>query len=392
MSRLQISRSPDLAKLLDEGYDIDVVGGYMVVRRVPYLDARGAVQLGTLVSELTLAGDVTTAPGTHVMHFAGEYPCHSNGSPIEQIWHQSGRNQLDTDLIVDHSFSSKPQSGGYADYYEKVTTYAAILSSPAAAVDPTVTPHVYPVVEERVEDSVFRFVDTASSRAGISIITRKLRIGKLAIVGLGGTGAYVLDYVAKTPVADIHLYDGDRLRQHNAFRAPGAISVEDLRTEPWKATYYQERYRSLRRGIHAHPYFITPDNATELQDFDFVFLCVDDAAAKRPIIQALDTGGVPYIDVGMGVHRVDDSLVGVLRVTTSTPQMRAHIERRVSCGGGADNDYAENIQIAELNAMNAALAVIRWKKLLGFYLDLEHEHNSTYTLDGNALMNDDHGP
>ena len=35
------------------------------------------------------------------------------------------------------------------------------------------------------------------------------------------------------------------------------------------------------------------------------------------------------------------------------------------------------------------LAVIKWKKLSGFYCDLEREHHSTYTLDGNMLLNED---
>jgi hypothetical protein len=54
-----------------------------------------------------------------------------------------------------------------------------------------------------------------------------------------------------------------------------------------------------------------------------------------------------------------------------------------------DDEYRQNIQIAELNTLNAALAVIRWKKHLGFYVDLEHEFSSTYTIDGNILINED---
>ncbi len=47
------------------------------------------------------------------------------------------------------------------------------------------------------------------------------------------------------------------------------------------------------------------------------------------------------------------------------------------------------IQVAELNAFNAALAVIKWKKIRGFYRDLERELHSTYTTDGNLLLNAD---
>jgi hypothetical protein len=55
------------------------------------------------------------------------------------------------------------------------------------------------------------------------------------------------------------------------------------------------------------------------------------------------------------------------------------------------NEYDRNIQTAELNALNAALAVIKWKKLCGFYIDLEKEHHSTYSIDGNEMTNEDPG-
>lgn len=38
--------------------------------------------------------------------------------------------------------------------------------------------------------------------------------------------------------------------------------------------------------------------------------------------------------------------------------------------------------------LNAALAVTRFKRLFGFYLDLEHELNSCYTIDGNHMLNE----
>src|SRR4029078_12457131 len=108
------------------------------------------------------------------------------------------------------------------------------------------------------------------------------------------------------------------------------------------------------------------------------------------IIEKLEEFGLPFIDVGMGVYLSEGSLGGILRVTTSTPTQREHLRKRVSFASDADrNEYAANIQIADLNALNAALAVIKWKKLTGFYLDLENEHNSHYTIDGNIVTNDD---
>ena len=94
----------------------------------------------------------------------------------------------------------------------------------------------------------------------------------------------------------------------------------------------------------------------------------------------------------MGVEVVDEQLLGILRVTTSTADKRNHVrdKKRINLlGGYDDNVYSQNIQIADLNALNAALAVIKWKKLFGFYADFEKEHFSTYSLDGNLIINED---
>ena len=123
---------------------------------------------------------------------------------------------------------------------------------------------------------------------------------------------------------------------------------------------------------------------------DFVFLCVDDGDAKGPIVEKLEADGIPFVDVGMGVYEADGKLGGVLRVTTSTAMKRDHLRQQVSFQNGEERElYAQNIQIADLNSLNATLAVIKWKKLFGFYADLENEHSSNYTLDGNTISNSD---
>jgi hypothetical protein len=42
-----------------------------------------------------------------------------------------------------------------------------------------------------------------------------------------------------------------------------------------------------------------------------------------------------------------------------------------------------------LNSLNAALAVIKWKKLCGFYADRDHEHFSAFMIASNKLLNDE---
>ena len=390
MSHSLINRSADLKRLEDEGYEVEVRSGHLLLKHIPYVTETGAIKYGTLVSELSLAGDTTTMPGTHVVMFAGGMPCDSQERPLTQISHSSGRQQLAEGLAVDHSFSSKPPEG-YADYYQKMTTYEAIISGPAQSIDASVTAQTFAIVETQDEDSPFCYMDTASSRAGIGSITEKLKFGAVAIVGLGGTGSYILDLVAKTPVRYIHLFDGDKLGQHNAFRSPGAPSIETLRNAPRKAAHYRDIYSKMRRNIIAHGY-MGESVVNRLRAMDFVFIAVDEGRPRRLLIEKLEEFGVPFIDVGMGVEEAEGSLVGQLRVTASTDQSRDQVRSTLPISErDGEEDYSRNIQIADLNALNAALAVIKWKKLCGFYLDLENEHTSLYQIDGNHLVNADKG-
>lgn len=390
MSRKPISHSPDLLKLREEGYDIAIRGAYLVVNDVPYVNANKEVRKGRLISTLNLAGDVTQRPDTHVALFAGEYPCHADGTQMTEVVIGGGNNRLDEGLTADHTFSQKPKRGYYEDYYEKITTYVAILVGQARAIDPTATAKTFRVEEPEDEDSPFNYLDTASSRAEINLVTKKLALHNVAIVGLGGTGAYVLDLVAKVPVRRIHIFDGDKFSTHNAFRSPGAASVEELRQQPLKVDYFKARYNPIHNGITPHDFYIDATNVEQLRAMDFVFLNIDRGANKPAIISKLVEWGIPFTDVGMGVYVKNGTLGGIVRVTAGTAAKKDHLERRISMGDAdVDNEYDTNIQIADLNALNATLAVIRWKKHFGFYADFEREHFSGYAIESNLLVSED---
>lgn len=391
MSPAPFSRSPDLKRLRDEGYFVQICGGLLVMRDVPYVDAQKQVRTGTLISSLNLAGDETRTPDTHVIHFDGVFPCKPDGSPIQGIAHKSGNLDLGHGLKAQHSFSSNPD-GGYIDYHHKMTSYANILAGPAAVLKPGTTARSFRAPEPE-EKSIFNYTETASDRVGIGALTQKLMNECVALIGVGGTGSYVLDFVAKTPVREIRLFDRDEFLQHNAFRAPGAPTLEDLREAPKKVDYLKAIYSRMHRGIIAHPVDLDATNIQLLDGVTFAFLSMDAGENKRLVVEKLEAIGASFVDVGMGLELDEGSLGGILRVTASTPQKRQHGHNgRISfAGGGAKDLYASNIQVADLNALNAVLAVVKWKKIRGFYRDLEKEHHATYTTDGNMLVNGDQG-
>lgn len=86
----------------------------------------------------------------------------------------------------------------------------------------------------------------------------------------------------------------------------------------------------------------------------------------------------------------DNSLFGTCRATLSTPEKSDHFDKHAPQGADYGNDlYRSNIQVADMNALNAALAVIKWKQYCGFYQDLVKVHHTTYSVNAHSLTRDE---
>jgi hypothetical protein len=202
-----------------------------------------------------------------------------------------------------------------------MTTYANILSGPAQQLDPSVTARTYRVAASAGAGGPFLYMDTAYYRGGAARANASLAGARVAIVGAGGTGSYVLDLLAKTHVAEIHLYDDDRYLQHNAFRAPGPTPIGELQGGPMKVVLYERRWADMRTGVIGHPYRVDETNVGELDGMDCVFVCVDSDPVRASLVRLLEGRGLTFIDTGMGLITVADGeqVQGQVRVTTSTP-------------------------------------------------------------------------
>lgn len=386
MSHRLIARSSDLRALRDDGLNLEVRGGFLVVKDVPYVTTSREVRTdGTLISTLDTqvvdGVEVSAKPAQHQVHWIGEHPSHADGSKIRSFENPSGSQDLGHGLVTNHLFSAKAD---YRDYQHKMHAYLGWIVGEAQKINPKATAKTHPVyATDEEDDDPFNYIDTASSRVGIGDDNDKLQSERLGIIGLGGTGSYVLDLVAKTRVEEIRIFDADGFDTHNAFRAPGAWSLEELQTKRSKVQTYADLYGKLRRrGLSMHQTKVTSANLGLLERLTFVFLCLDEGREKRAIIDWLIERSISFADVGMGVTRGPQGLQGIVRVVTGAPGHYAEAESHLSCGDAdeAENIYATNIQIAELNALNAAMAVIRWKRLLGFYRDAGREHYSGYQI------------
>jgi hypothetical protein len=370
MSLKLVNRNPDLQRLVDRGYAVGFDGAYLLVRDVPYLRADGTLAWGTIVTKLVFVTEEQVQQDDHQIFFAGGHPHGLDGQPIRNLGGGAAAlpmTKASDDVIVERSFSNKPrETGKFADFFEKIESYIGIISGPAMEAHGT-NPYTFRVRMDETSTSIFKLHDTLTSRAEIGDLAAKFEDEVLAIIGLGGTGGYLLDMAVRTPVKEVRGFDADDFHVHNAFRAPGRLDPDEL-GQP-KAIVHAARYESFRHGVRLERKYIDLDSAGELAGVTFAFVCVDKGLARAEIWDLLIGLGIPFIDVGLGLRRKGEGLGGMVRMThvaAGDPRGLRH-KGYAEMAAGGDDLYRTNIQIGELNALNACLALIRYKQLRGFY-------------------------
>ncbi len=395
MLKTLANRNPDLQRLLEKGYALTIDSNYLIVRDIPYLDSAGQLQWSAFVGKLVFEDQTKVRPEDHQIYFAAPRPFGLDGQLVRGLGGGEARLNLSDhcrDVIVRQRFSHKIKESGqprsYIDHFEKVESYVAMVCGPAMARF-GVTPFTFREYEQETSNSVFKLRDTMTSRAEISDLAKLFDNDVVAIIGLGGSGGYVLDYMVKTPVREIRGFDSDDFFVHNAFRSPGRLDVEEgVELRQPKADVYRKRYDNFRHGLTIKPLFIDETSASELDGVTFAFISVDKGSSRKRIIDLLIARNIPFIDVGMGLTRHGGPISGMVR-TTYFPRdagQTVRNKRYVPETDAPDDVYKSNIQIAELNALNAALAVIRFKQIRGFYAGPAGTNQLLMTLDNLSLL------
>ena len=204
---------------------------------------------------------------------------------------------------------------------------------------------------------------------------------RVAIVGVGGTGSHILDYLSKTPVGEIHVFDNDHCDNETKKRSPGPFNTR-IR-QAIKSSFYACRYCQTHPRIIPHEEYISSENVHQLSDFDTVFLSCNSPEISESVIDVCRSTKALLIHVGMGTVG-EDRIEGNLSVITCRGDdydlAESLIPRKTQRGVG--HDY----QTIELNAMNAALAVIQWKKASGVFVDLRTSPYFYYSITANKIL------
>lgn len=378
MSSSPIDRSADIKALTEAGYAVELRGAYLVVKNVPYLEnAAGQLARADMVTSIEFHDGAATRPGEHTVWWTGKPPFRANGSSMEEYlscgaWPEG--HALGEELTAHMQWSRKPVSNGkkraYVDYEEKVTTYIAEVAGQADIRHPGVLEAAKTGEAPTIAlNSRFKYIDTNTYRYGLKGIEERIEDEIVAIVGVGGTGSYLMDILVKTNVKELHLFDEDVLKQHNAFRMCGAARIEELGGSCSKVDWYRRTYSAIREeGIHVHTKELTGSCKDILAKFTTVFIAVDDLTVRRNLQAACNELGIYHVSVGIGVEvegESNDQLGGNVKVETAF-RPRHSSTNELPPEEKPDQAYGI-VQTAELNMLGAALAVLEWKAKVGIY-------------------------
>ena len=122
-----------------------------------------------------------------------------------------------------------------------------------------------------------------------------LRGKTVAIVGCGGLGGYLIEYLSRVGIGAIRCIDGDRFEESNLNRQL-LCTVSRLGTD--KAAAAAERIREIdpQIRVEACPVFLTGENARDLiEGCDAVLDALDNIEARRQLAKACAEQQIPYV-------------------------------------------------------------------------------------------------
>ena len=281
-------------------------------------------------------------------------------------------NVLWTDNTSRCVISIKRDEGEYENAWHALFVYTARVAGEVGREE-----------REQVE-RVFEFEITGEDSRDMSAWRDRARGQRIGIVGLGGAGLWILDLMSKTDVSEILIWDGDEIEGRNLLRAPGSAGQEAIGKN--KAQFFGEHYQRIRRGITIHAEYWQPDDPADvLGDLDFVFIAVDKAKTRTALCEKLEQAGVPFIDVGMGIELRQGRVGGSCQVFFSGDDPGRWRKGIPTAEGEGEDEYYE-LQLADLGALNAALAVGIWRRHIGQYEGGSNDWLIRYWIENNDLL------
>ncbi|WP_343624750.1 MULTISPECIES: HesA/MoeB/ThiF family protein [Roseateles] len=152
-----------------------------------------------------------------------------------------------------------------------------------------------------------------------------LKRAKVGIIGLGGGGSHVVQQLAHLGVGNYVLVDPDIIDETNLNRLVGG-TLDDVKRKTLKVHIAERVIRAVvaeaNIGAHSKQW---QEVSKDLQTCDVLIGCLDAVAAKDQLDKFCQRFLIPYIDIGMDVHKVGAGFLisgQVVLITPGSPCLR----------------------------------------------------------------------
>jgi len=123
----------------------------------------------------------------------------------------------------------------------------------------------------------------------------KIKNAKVLVVGAGGLGSPVLQYLAAAGVGTIGIVDADEVSISNLQRQ---ILYHEAEVGLSKAETAAQKLGKQNSNVHfnVYPYFLVEENGTQIiAEYDVVLGCTDNFPSRYLIDEVCKENGIPYV-------------------------------------------------------------------------------------------------
>lgn len=133
---------------------------------------------------------------------------------------------------------------------------------------------------------------------------------RVAVVGLGGAGSIITEFIARLGVGHLTLIDADTVTVDNL---PRLVGAEPYDIGQPKTTLAARNTRRANAAVQVDELILEvqhPASQASLRQCDFIFLAADSNAARHFVNKIVEENLIPGVQVGVKIPVEDDGTIG----------------------------------------------------------------------------------